>query len=166
MGMRMIDQELIEDIRHTFLELTTLHELDPEEVESLAEKIANKFIIDRSKIWWWESLTSNSFVIEYGEEDGLKILENLISNDQPVFLFVTDDEPEPWNVFIGNFGCILDVLKNQRFFEYFIVSEEIEWVVFDTHHNSLFIAGTLLTKAKKVKDYFLQIIGNGPRFSG
>ena len=147
----MIDQELIEDIHRASVGLATFHELNLVDSENIIAKISKKYISDTSKVWWWESLESDSFTIEYGEEDGLKILENLISNDQTVFLFVTDDEPEPWNIFKGDFSEVLNVLKEQRFFEYFIVSEEIEWIVFDTHHNSLVIAGILIEKTKGIE---------------
>lgn len=146
----MIDEELIESIRSMFDDSPALLELDKEEAKGLASSVASRYVSDTNKIWWWESLKSDSLVIDYGEEDGLNMLENLICNDKSVIIFITDDQPEPWCVLRGASSEILNVIKNQRFFEYFIVPEELNWIVFDTHHNSFVIAGSLMNKAENI----------------
>ncbi len=139
-----MDSELIGDIRSAASSMATMHELADIDAEGSANKIATLYVQDASKIWWWESLSVESRIIEYGETDGLKRIEEVVDGDAWVFLFVSDDEPRPWLAFEGQLTQVLEVISEQRFFEYMLADKTLEWVIFDTHHNSLVIAGRLI----------------------
>ena len=79
----------------------------------------------------------------YGEADGLDVIRNNLGSAGNVSLVVTDDEYEPWPVFQGPLSEILALLAEQRFFEFILVSENMNWCIFDTHHNSLVLAGEI-----------------------
>lgn len=64
---------------------------------------------------------------------------------EPPLLFVTDDEPPPWPCVVAPIPVLVDMLREQRFFEYFIVDPRFQWVIFDTHHNALVGFGQGLT---------------------
>lgn len=139
----MASQELIAEIRNTLRGLASVIEVRSDESAALIAELATRFIDDPSCIWWWQSLRSRSRTISYGDSDGLAILSSLIHKDENVYLVVTDDEPPPWSVFKGKFYDIYKVIGELPYFEYFVVSESKKWIVFDTHHNSLYIAGDI-----------------------
>ena len=77
------------------------------------------------------------------------MLRDLIGNAESVFLVPTDDESPPWPVFTGSIFYVIELLKEIRFFEYFLTDKNGTWVIFDTHHNTLVVTGILMDKAKE-----------------
>lgn len=145
-----MDDELINEIRSVAHDMGCVTELDKKEVQEIYDKINSRFIKEEKKIWWWESLSIPSTSIEYGEHDGLSLIREIIKNNLKVLIFITDDEAPPWPAFEGKLEDILEIIKSQRFFEYFLTSKDCKWLIFDTHHNSLIVTGSLLEKAVTV----------------
>jgi hypothetical protein len=109
---------------------------------SLVGEVAERFVDDPNALWWWDSLAEESWQIAYGDTDGLEQIERLLEKETtPVYLVVTDDEHPPWLVVRGGLSEIIALLREQRVFEFFIVDESRSWVIFDTHHNCLIVAG-------------------------
>ena len=145
-----MDTELISEIRIWIDKVKNFRELNKSEAFNAVEAVAKKYIGNRNQTWWWESLKHKSVTIKYDDSDGLMLLEKIVGNDNAEVIFVvTDDEPEPWAVFQGNFRSIIQVISEQRFFEYFITDQNYSWLIFDTHHNSLVVIGDLLEVAEK-----------------
>lgn len=147
----MIDDELLRGIRKFIACKKDFTELNKRDALEAINCIAKKFIIDRSKKWWWTDLTQDSVKIEYGESDGLLFIEELVNKDTEVLFFITDDEPEPWPVFQGKLSTVIEIIAEQRFFEYFLTDKDYSWIIFDTHHNSFIIGGALLNIAVRKK---------------
>ena len=144
-----MENELLNDLR-AFVEKnsSSIIELNAIDSASASNNIAKNFIKNRNNIWWWEELNQKSITIEYGSSDGLLLIKKIINNDNLLInLFVTDDGEEPWPVFQGKLGIIIDMLYQQSFFEYFISADDFSWLIFDNHHNSLVISGELIDEA-------------------
>lgn len=139
----MASQELITGIRSLLGGLTTVIEIGSNESNALISDLAARFISDPNCIWWWQSLMSKPRIVTYGNSDGLSVLSGYIHDIENVYLVVTDDEPPPWPVFRGKFHEIRNVIGELPFFEYFVVAESKKWIIFDTHHNSLYISGDI-----------------------
>lgn len=147
---KLTNNNLLQSIRKLTSTLLNVKELDEQSAIKLTENVGELFVGNINSTWWWESLAKKYHTIVYGDADGLKVLEKLLLNNQQVFLFVTDDEPKPWCVFEGDIKDILYILSEERFFEYFLVSINLDWVIFDTHHNSLVVTGILVEKSKTI----------------
>jgi hypothetical protein len=134
-----MDIELLDNIRECASNnpgVQILSALDAERVRGL---IADRFGFPLQRAWWWETVTQPAAVVDYGNgSEGIASLLQLVaSTSEPLFLFVTDDEPPPWFGVAGSGAAIADLLRSQRFFEYFVVNRELTQIVFDTHHNRL-----------------------------
>jgi hypothetical protein len=143
-----VDEELLDQFRVYLTNRDGLRELNFLEALVVVDDIARRFVDKEESVWWWESLKCDSVTLPYGDSDGLALLGELLFAERMIRLVVTDDEPRPWPVFEGEAQTILELLRELRFFEYFIASEDCRWVVFDTHHNALVAAGSILGKAK------------------
>jgi len=93
-------------------------------------------------VWWWEGLPDQAMRVPYADQEGLHIVLKIISETSDrLILFVTDDSCAPWMCVSGTASGLVDMLREQRFFEYFIVNSTMDWILFDTHHNSIVILG-------------------------
>ena len=148
-----MDTELINEIRDFTKKINGFNELNKDGTAKAINMVAEKYIKNRTNTWWWEDLTQKSITIEYGDSDGLSLLKEIVDDDTAsVKLFITDDEPEPWPVFEGEFKAIIDTISEQRFFEYYITANDYSWVIFDTHHNSLIVLGDLFEAAESIQN--------------
>ena len=141
------DEELLDEFRVLQKNMGALRELSDLEALVLVDEIARRFVDKKESVWWWQSLKCDSVRLEYGDADGLALLGELVPAESKIWLIMTDDEPRPWRVFEGEARKFWVLLRKLRFFEYFIASEDCRSVVFDTHHNALVAAGSLLEKA-------------------
>ncbi|WP_089727412.1 DUF6756 family protein [Candidatus Thiosymbion oneisti] len=145
----MIEQELLDEIRNV-TSSGEIFEMHDYEASSTLGLIQDTFIDPLSGQWWWENLRGESVTIQYGDNDGLSVVSDLVGRAGSVFLVPTDDENPPWPIFIGHIEKIIDLLRELRFFEYFITDKNNTWIVFDTHHNTLVVSGILLDRAKEI----------------
>lgn len=144
--------ELLDELRALLPTSPGLNELSASEAEEVAEHVRRRFVSEGDKVWWWESLNSESATLPYGDSDGLEWLGKLLPGREVVRLVVTDDEARPWPVFEGEARALWRLLPELRFFEYFITGKACDWVVFDTHHNALVITGALLERVRSLVD--------------
>ena len=143
-----MDTELVEELRKTIDKLGSINELNEEDSKSLVDDLAVQYIADRNLVWWWEGLLDKPVVINYGDSLGWDYIVKLVrSPDQNVYLVATDDNAEPWEVFEGSLAAVVMLLENMWRFEYIIVDVNLSWIIFDTHHNSLVVAGCLREQA-------------------
>ncbi len=117
--------------------------LDPEEAAAAVERVAERHVLDRHRRWWWEALVPPVERIAYGSGDGLALLESRLGRARVLLLAATDDEPPPWSVVCGTTRQIVELLRDCRWFEFWVSDDAASFVVFDTHHQELVIAGVI-----------------------
>ena len=139
-----MDFELMSGIRLSAESSGNVIELDDGQAKDLLNRISDAFVINKNNLWWWQSLRYISKKIDYGNDDGLEIINKITHGSDLVYLIITDDEFPPWPVFKGVIGNILDTISEQRYFEYFLVAEDESWCIFDNHHNSIILTGCII----------------------
>ncbi|MBL8722114.1 MAG: hypothetical protein JNL79_39390 [Myxococcales bacterium] len=137
-----MDAELVEAIGNYVSMHPDTTVLDPDESERLRLLTAEQFDIRNESVWWWECLPDSAIHVPYDDQDGLDIALKIIpETSSRLILFVTDDSCPPWTCVSGTASGLVDMLREQRFFEYLIVNSTMDWILFDTHHNSIVILG-------------------------
>lgn len=140
-----MDSELTDEIGVQIekgLSLSILSELD---ARKITDALANRFIDDIDRVWWWEGLKQTPLVINYGDDVGWNRIPELLNDlSEQVYLIPTDDEPNPWPVYVGPCEDAIGLLKEMWRFEYILVGGNIDWAVFDTHHNTLIVVGSIV----------------------
>ncbi|MET1082978.1 MAG: hypothetical protein ABWY12_08025, partial [Burkholderiales bacterium] len=90
----------------------------------------------------WASLAQGSERLPYADPAvGAELLRARIEGQPLVNLIVTDDEPEPLGVIAGPAEAIVDLLGKTPIFEFALTDPELRWLILDTHHNVLVLAG-------------------------
>lgn len=140
----MIDPDLTNAIRRTIQKFPGMKELPAPEAAELLDAVAKRHVADPAQLWWWTTPSGAHETIHYGETEGLDEVARIVPARSTAFLAVTDDEPRPWPVFKGTTADLIAVLREVRFCEYFLVAADLEWLVFDTHHNALVVLGSLV----------------------
>jgi hypothetical protein len=116
--------------------------LDATEVQQITEKVANCFIKDKNHLWWWESLSQSPTIIKYDNSEFLEVIGGFLGHKSGALcLILTDDEFPPWCGIAGESEDMLAAIQELPAIEFFIVPQDIGWIVFETHHNELIIAG-------------------------
>ncbi len=133
-----MDQELITSLSAEAAKFEAVVELDHESANELIDNLKNHYIKNDSALLWWESLKHPAKVIAYGDGDGLALMKSQMACVK-VFLLVTDESPPPWKVFFGETADLIEMIAEQRFFEYCLASEDRSRLAFDTHHNEIVV---------------------------
>jgi hypothetical protein len=137
----MTPPELVTTLTAIVATKPRLRVLAADAADAATAAVAAAFISDPSRRWWWESVNTRSKSFEY-DADGLAILDAIMSNvGEPLLLFATDDESPPWMVISGPWQDLRSLVAETQFFEFLLVDAALSWIVFDTHHNRLLIAG-------------------------
>lgn len=138
----MIDADLVEELNSLSRVTGGLSVLSPEATEALVDRVAAKFSVDRSRQWWWEGLPG-ARVIECDPADELAALRRMLPQHEALALVVTDDESPPWIAVSGAWPALSQMLHEARLFEFFVVPDRLDWIVFSTHDNRLVVSGDL-----------------------
>jgi hypothetical protein len=148
----MLNNELNNEIGNSLASGISLHKINDGNAKDIIDNVAEQYVNDRDFIWWWECLSKENITIDYDDGLGWNYFEKFIKPlEQQVYIVVTDDDPEPWSIYKGSLLAVIDLLNNMWRFEYFIIAEDLSWIIFDTHHNCLVIAGSLVGNAKELK---------------
>jgi hypothetical protein len=115
--------------------------LDEKTAEAVAKRVVERFVIDSDRTWWWESLRDVTEVVSYEGENGLERLAERIGTEPNVYLLATNEQAKPHGVLAGPLDALLQLFGESSFFEFAIIDAAFRWVIFDTHHNTLIVAG-------------------------
>jgi hypothetical protein len=142
----MIDQALMAAIRDYLHGHTGLSELSSADSERFITRLGQLHMRSADAIWWWQDLKDRCEVVNYEEADAdaLSLILSRLPKELPARLVITDDEPQPWPVIAGTVGTLVELIREQRYFEYMLAAESGSWVVFDTHHNELIFIGDIV----------------------
>jgi len=137
-----VSKDLVDALRRSLRTRGELRELDLLRVEEISGAVAERFVSDPGLRWWWDALRVPHRSIAYGEGDGIGCIRGLLGTERDrISMIVTDDEFPPWFGVEGNLGALSELLQDLPYFEYFLVDDSFEWIVFDTHSNTVVVAG-------------------------
>jgi hypothetical protein len=118
----------------------TLTVLDDHDADAFVDRLAERFVDDRGRTWWWQGLDRVVARVAY-DDDGLGLLHERIGDQLDVRLVVTDERSEPFGVIAGPAAEILRLLGEAPYGEFALADSDLRWVAFDTHHNEFILAG-------------------------
>jgi hypothetical protein len=135
-----MNDELQDEIRRGLRVATGVTALSSAQSLAFVGRVGSKFVEDASSVLWWESLSRMPTVLPYGSESWLDVLRQALGVRGKRFLLaITDESPPPWSVFEADLDSLLHFLCELRYCEYFVSNPELDWVLFDTHHNEIIL---------------------------
>ena len=118
-----------------------VRQLNAQEAAQAVAATEGRFVTRRNSRWWWEGLNDELRIVSHTPDaDGYKLIER-ICPDEPAWLIASDDEDQPWPVFIGTPKDLVRVIGECRHFEYSVASPRLEWLVMENHHNVMIAVG-------------------------
>jgi hypothetical protein len=101
------------------------------------------FVTGRPKNWWWESFRQTDAIAQHKNDQAFEWLDQILPTSANRVWFVT--EPDNDNNKYGLYNAlpinIKPVLNECCYFEYYIVSQELDWLVCETHHGVIMVIG-------------------------
>ncbi len=137
----MVDSELVDELDAASIRVGGITRMPPDAATAFIKRLAEIFVVDPSRLHWWESLKGSAFHLSYGDADGLTKLAEWVGEKADARLVVTDDEDPPWPVYSGDATKIIAMLRECRFCEYILAAHDMSWIIFDTHMNELVSVG-------------------------
>lgn len=114
--------------------------LTDEKASEVVDAVASRFIEDRQRTWWWESLRGSTSVTPYeAHDDSFALLTQHFGSEPSVYLLVTDEQSEPPGVLAGRIDSLARLVSEARYFEFAVVDADFRRLAFDTHHNELIL---------------------------
>lgn len=138
----MSDQLISNIIQHIQSKNLPCSKLSKPESVGLIQRVAIQFRLDLSSLYVWEGIKAER-VVSYGDsiDEWEKSISLFLRNFAvEIYLVVTDDEFYPWTIFKCNKECIVRLLSDLQFFEFFIFDDLMCHILFDNHENKLIFA--------------------------
>lgn len=112
--------------------------------KAVAAELAKRFLRPGDQLWWWERLNRPFWYRQTASfQDLLDRLNQVFPNpDETLLLFPTDDQPPPWLLFEGTRDDIAFAMGESSSSEFLIARRTLDTIVFDTHHNMMYVAGS------------------------
>jgi hypothetical protein len=95
----------------------------------------DRYVENPSVSWWWDALAVPTRAIQYGDADGLALIEDTVRDWGPLALVVTNEQPEPVACFLGLAKDLVAAIREVVNFEFILCSIDLNRWVFDTHDN-------------------------------
>lgn len=115
------------------LSLTTLNE------------IKSQFVTGHPRNWWWEFFRHTDTVAQNTKDQGYDWLDRIIPETSLRVWFVT--EPDGNSNEFGLYDVIAKnirpVLKECCYFEYYVISKELDWLICENHHGAFMVVGEI-----------------------
>lgn len=117
--------------------------LDCDELCRFSSRLVETFVADSDTVWWWSRLKAPATTVQYGDQDGIALPESLVPRQSTVILVVLDEAAEPQGAVRATIEDVAAMLRASPGFEFAITDPNLTWAIFDTHENSLVLAGRL-----------------------
>ncbi|HEX4494267.1 MAG TPA: DUF6756 family protein [Thermoanaerobaculia bacterium] len=133
-------------------------QVGPGRWRDLLDKILTRFTsqgpLNRSRLWLWEDFIQPTYTLQKEHT-----LETLLKLDEPaarVWLVFEDWDRTKrdgnfW-LFEGDLAAAVSVLNNLYGIEFYIVSQSLDWLVAENHHDVLIGVGPHAIQALKAMD--------------
>lgn len=110
--------------------------LTADELQTVVRHVIERFVADSGSRWWWEHLRGPSKSIAY-EDDPFALLASRIEPDSQLILLLTNESPVPEGAVRGSMSSLREIVFETTGCEYALLPPSLDWIVFDTHHNTL-----------------------------
>jgi hypothetical protein len=134
-----MSSDLRAELERVAAQIVDLSVLSEEALGAIVERVAKRFIVDRTVNWWWTSIRPEfrSKEIPYGDSDAWAAIRGTAPPRGVYVLIATGEEAVPACAFRGSLAALAELVAESAFFEYVVTDEDASFAVFDTHHNAL-----------------------------
>ncbi|MBR8062609.1 MULTISPECIES: DUF6756 family protein [Burkholderia] len=125
-----------------------LSDQQPSNREALLRKIHGIFV-DGNPRAWWTSLKEKPIVFQYEDDSGYLHLAELAPSSTRDVWFVVDEGDEEKFIFDAPIQAISEVIKECRFFEYYVVPKDFSWMLAENDHGDLLFVTSMTDAVRR-----------------
>ena len=116
--------------------------LPDSEGEHIYRKALRHFVPDGEPRWWWEHFASST-IVEFQAGGGWQHIPKFVPDSGERVWFIVEDDSLPfYPVYETTPSAISEIIPECYGFEYYIVQREFQWLLCETHHNSVIGVGS------------------------
>jgi hypothetical protein len=104
--------------------------------KALLERIQGTFVAGDPRAWWL-SFKTKPTVLHCEDNNGYLRLSELAPASTKNVWFVVDESNEEKFVFDVPFHAIAEIIKECRYFEYYVVAPDFSWLIAENDHGDL-----------------------------
>ena len=116
--------------------------IDEDEAEPIIKELEHHFVREPGRTWWWEAFREmpNARAGFY-DSSGWSRLTRIAPADDSMLWFVVEDDTK-FVLCEGSIDAIVSVIGEcESWFEYYIISKAMEWLICETHHDVIYALG-------------------------
>ncbi|WP_321845471.1 DUF6756 family protein [Paraburkholderia bannensis] len=108
----------------------------PNNRKALLKKIQDTFVAGNPRAWWL-SFKTKPTVLHCEDDNGYLRLAELVPSSTKNVWFVVDESNEEKLVFDVSIHAISEIIKECRYFEYYVVPPDFSWLIAENDHGDL-----------------------------
>jgi hypothetical protein len=100
------------------------------------------FVASGNRRWWWEDFRFPSTSIRFSDQKGFERIGEVVPNKREKVWFIAEDDQMPfYPVYEATPEAIQAVIGECYGFEYYLVAQDLRWLICENHHDVLIAIG-------------------------
>ena len=117
---------------------------------AIIKKIKKNYVSGNPRAWWL-SLKNKIDILHYEDDSGYKYITEIVENKfsqahNSYVFFLADEDNEQMYLYKAPLSALVFVIEQCRYFECYMVSEELSWLVCENDHGEIIVCSTSLLK--------------------
>lgn len=113
---------------------------------AIIEKIKKNYVSGNSRAWWF-SLKNKIDTLHYEGNSGYKYIAEIVGNKfsqahNSYVFFLADEDNEQMYLYKIPLNALVFVIEQCRYFGYYVVSEELTWLVCGNDHGEIIVCSS------------------------
>ena len=113
-----------------------LSDEQPSDSKVLLEEIRESFVVGNPRAWWL-GFKKKPTIINWDDDDGYLHLAELAPSSTGDVWFIADENNEEKLIFNVPIQMIKEIIKACRYFEYYVVSPDLSWMLAENDHGEV-----------------------------
>ena len=144
MCLESVKAEIRSAVEKLKLPTSVFRELPDKEAEEIYWKALRFFVSEGEPRWWWEHFVACTCT-DFPAGDGWRHIPEFVPDtSERVWFIVEDDSLSFYPVYKATPTAICEVIGECYAFEYYIVQREFQWLLCETHHNTMIAVGEVV----------------------
>lgn len=147
--MSWLSQEIAGAQQALAIHSAVFHAVAPSDADDIVRSVKHAFLTipeQTSYFWWDQPLRNQALGVEF-REPGVRQIGHLVPDIEQLVWFITNvegrGEEEPIAIYEGTPDAAQRIVQEVRGrHEYYLVSKQLAWLICETHHGLVVVAGT------------------------
>lgn len=113
-----------------------LSDQEPNNKQEILEKIQDAFVVGNPRAWW-TNLKIKPIVRNYEGDSGYLHIGELAPSSEESVWFLVDEDNEEKFLFDVPLHAVPEIIKECRYFEYYIAAQDLQWLLAENDHGDL-----------------------------